>query len=526
MNSLHCIAKPFSTRVAFGIVVGLCAFSGLGFGQEQEPSIQEMLWIADERAKWYHSGTGLSNQLPDVPVPPPADPNQEHNNEPELPPLDLELDYHGGSYLYEPFYDNTRLLPPGYSKPRPLTAFQEFLGADMIAPPPNGDGFDFAHEPRFVGYGSYSLIGIGFDGNNPNLPPPRQRLTGIGHQLIVELDYRWTGTERVHVQFRPLGRENTGGSLLLLDGPVDYDDNSTLIPQRYWIEGELFSLIGNAGSSETKPRDYHFTVGKFPFLLHNALLINDELVGAVVNKNTLIIPPLSNMNVQLFSLYDDGEAFNVPQANFVGTHVSADYRHLFIELTLAGSFSKSTSRQAAYAAASVTRFWGPFTFAGRALGRFSDQGPNQQGGLFVLESNWTREFSHDFRDKTGWDYAVTYANLFYSNAGWQSMTGGNFNRLRSAFAVNPLVTLSQSPNPAEQYGVALGTQLFRNHEDTSFTPEVAFEEISGTPRGGIGGTYLTQLGRRTFLNLQGVSVWSNNTNLRQLGVFSSVIFVF
>ncbi|MCA9068411.1 MAG: hypothetical protein KDA84_05790 [Planctomycetaceae bacterium] len=521
------IAKLHSRRIAVGIVALLCVVPCWVFGQEQDRAVQEMIWIADKRADWYQTGIGLSDQVPEVPAPEPATaPAQQEEDLLTLPPLELELDYHGGSYLYEPTHPNTRQLPPGYVKPRPLTAFQEFLGADMIAPPPNGDGVDFAHEPRFVGYGSYSLIGIGFDGNNPNVAPARQRLTGIGHQLIVDLDYRWTGTERVHVQFRPLGRENTGGSLLLLDGPVDYDDNSTLIPQRFWIEGELFSLFGNACSEETTPLDYHFTVGKYPFTLHNSLLVNDELVGAVINKNTLLIPPLSNMNVQMFYGYDDGEALEIPEANLAGMHVSADYRHLFFELTLAGSFSENTSRQAAYTALSVTRLWGPYTFAGRALGRWADNGPNQRGGLFVLEGNRSREFSGEFREWTGWESAVSYINLFYANAGWQSMAGGNFNRLRSAFAVNPLVAITRSPNPAEQYGVALGTQFFRNHEDTSFTPEIAFEQVSGTPRAGIGGTFLTQLGRRTFLDLRGVAVWSDNTALRQQGVFSSVFFVF
>lgn len=529
MARFHSIRKPFSRPVATGIVAWVFLLPCLSLGQEQERSVQEMIWIADKRAEWFRSGTELSDQVPDAPAPAPSEfqePAPKTGDELMLPPLDLELEYHGGSSLYEPLCPNTRQLPYGYSKPRPVTAFQEFLGADPIAPPPNGDGFDFAHEPRFVAYGSYSLIGIGFDGNNPSLPRPRQRVSGIGHQLLVDLDYRWTGTERVHVQFRPLGRENSGGSLLLLDGPVEYDDNSTLIPQRFWFEGELFSLLGNACSEETTPLDYHFTVGKFPFILHNSLLVNDELLGAVVNKNTLLIPPLSNMNVQLFYGYDDGEAFEIPEANLVGTHVSADYRHLFIELTLAGSFSESTSRQAAYAAASVTRLWGPYTFAGRALGRFADNGPHQRGGLFALESNWTREFSPEFREATGWETAVLYANAFYANAGWQSMAGGNFDRLRSAFAVNPLVALGRFPNPAERYGVSLGTQFFRDHEDTSFIPEVAFEEVAGTPRAGIGGTFLTQLGRRTFLDLRGVAVWSDNADLRQLGVFSSIFYVF
>ncbi len=445
----------------------------------------------------------------------------------ELPPLDLELRSHGGSYLYEPICHSTRMLPYGYSPPKPITAFQEFLGADPIAPPPKKHGdYGFAWEPRFVAYGSYSLLGIGFDGNNPSLPTSRQRISGVGHQLIAELDYRVTGTERAHVQFRPLGKENTGGSLLILDGSTDYDGNSTLIPDRYWAEFELYSLIGNVFDNESIPRDYHFTVGKFPFQLHNSLLVNEELLGAVVNKNTLLIPPLSNLNVQLFYGYDDGEAFEIPEANLVGLHFSADYRHIFIESTLAGSFSENASRQAIYPAMSITRLMGPLTLAGRALGRFAEAGPHQTGGLFVLESNWTRELSGTLAEACRWETAVMYATAFYANEGWQSMAGGNFDRLRSAFNVNPLVALGRMPAPAERYGTSLGVQLFRDQEDASFIPEVAFEELDGTPRVGIGSTFLKQLGRRTFLDFRGIATWSNTTALRQQGVFSSVFFVF
>ncbi|MEZ6069030.1 MAG: hypothetical protein R3C10_01910 [Pirellulales bacterium] len=187
-----------------------------------------------------------------------------------LPNLADELYEHGGSYLYcpegdrlgwpargESHYEYLR-LPEWWQKPRPLTAFAEFLGADPIKQYPRlkwfGPGGD-SWEPRLVGYGGYQMFAFAFEANH-------QRSDAIGHQLLLDLDLRLTGTERFHVQFRPIGKGNTGGSYYQFNDPAHYVDNSTGEPDRYWFEGELYSML----SSYLDPfavRDVHFVGANF-----------------------------------------------------------------------------------------------------------------------------------------------------------------------------------------------------------------------------------------------------------------------
>ena len=458
----------------------------------------------------------------------PPDP-YAHQHDP-LPPLEEELWHHGGSYMYHPegdrlnwpaddehaHYDLLR-LPEDWQEPRPFTLFTDFLGADPIQVYPGlhwpGDGYDL--EPQFVGYGGYQLFGFALEENN-------QRQDVLGHQLLVELDLRFTGTERMHVQFRPLGDGNTGGSYYQFSNPEGYVDNSTGEPARYWIEGELHSLLGGF-VDPFAVLDYHITAGRFPLALHNSLLMNDEITGVVLNKNTIYVGPLSNLNVQLIYGANDVNTYPGPDGRLYGLHASIDYRRVFYEATYAFADQDAQStRDAHYAALSRTQFVGPVTFAGRAFFKWGDTGGSGSGHLFVAETNYTRYF--DGRP-LGIEYGVFYLNAFAATEGWNSIGGGNFNRLRTSFETNPLVRIAAG-QVSDTAGVALGVQLFRHHEDESFIPEIAWEDRGGEPVWGVGLRYLRKTGPRTFLEILGVANFADDPRFDREGVFVSHTFLF
>ncbi|MBI3463955.1 MAG: hypothetical protein HY000_12990 [Planctomycetes bacterium] len=458
------------------------------------------------------------------------------NGDEPLPPLAEELQLHGGSYLYGPEGDRLnwpeqdvvfryRLLrlPECWREPRPLTAFQEFLGADPVHPRPGLKWFGeegSQWEPIFTAYGSYELFGTAFEQD-------RQRQDGIGHQLLVDLNLDLTATERFHVQFRPLGKGNSGGSFWQLNDPSHYDDNSTLIPDRYWFEGEFNSIFGGLFDDPFTPRDYHVVVGKFPFVLQNALLINDDIVGIAVNKNTVLIPPLSNLNVQVFYAFDDVDSTQASSPDLVGTNLAADYRRALIELTYARLHQAGDSGlDSHYAATGVTRFLGPLTLAGRALFKWGDEDARGDGQLFVLESNRTQQFSERLECWTGIGDGVFYGNIFKATSGWTPISGGNFDRLRSAFEVNPLISIARGLSTEDTVGGCLGVQLFRHHEDESFVPEIAYEAPGGTPVWGVGFTYLRKIGPRTFIQARSVRTWSDDEQFDREGVFVSTFVIF
>ncbi|NQV26148.1 MAG: hypothetical protein HQ518_17465 [Rhodopirellula sp.] len=459
------------------------------------------------------------------------------NNEP-LPSLEEELMRVGGSSLYEAEggygnatseqYGNDGVkvlrLPESWEKPLPpVTAFQEFLGADPIG---SWDGLKwfgdagFQWEPRLVTYGSYQTFGLFLEQGGT-------RQDSIGHQLIVDVDLQLTGTERAHVQFRPFGRRNTGGSFFRLDDPTGYNDNSTGIPDRWWVEGEIYSLFGGLIDDQFTPLDYHITVGKVPYAVHNSLLINDEVIGVIVNKNTLLIPPLSNLNVQGFYFFDDVDTATPHSTELVGMHASADWRNAYIEATIAYvNHPADSGYDSRYAAVSATQFFGPITLAGRALFKGGNESGTGDGALFVAESNLTRIMPHEITCHTGIEHAVVYGNFFKSTSGWSPISGANFNRLRSSFAVNPLIRIGQGINPSDTIGASLGVQLFRNHEDESITPEIAWEQPQGDTVWGAGIRWQRKLGPRIYLDASGLISRSGNRLLEREGVFVSTFVVF
>lgn len=375
-------------------------------------------------------------------------------------------------------------------------------------------------EPRLVAYGGYQLFAQALE-----VGDDRQDL--IGHQLLIDVDFKATSTERIHLQFRPIGERNTGGSYYQFNDPVGYVDNSTAIPERWWFEGEIASMFGGYVDDPFVPRDYVITAGKFPYVLHNGLLLNDDITGVILSKNNIYLGQLSNLNLQFFTAFDDVDAYEENTGNLYGVHATADYRRVLAEFTYAWvEHPFDSQRSAHYMAASATILSGPRTLAARIFGKFGDSSGRGSGGLFVLESNWTRTWHHGLCGLGVFDKGVYYANAFAATRGWNSISGGNFDRLRTAFAVNPLIGVSASADPDDTAGVALGVQMFGHHEDYFLVPEIAFETPQGDATFGFGLDFQIKTGKRSFFDARGIITTSDNQDFRRRGVFLSETILF
>ena len=476
-------------------------------------------------------------EFPELPPPPAAE-----QLEP-LRPLDEELWLHGGSYLYAPEGDRLGLpcpdafsadacsdehwqllrLPEDFCAPQPLTCFTDFLGASPIETYPRlrWPGCDgYMWEPRLVAYGGYQLFAQALEVGD-------ERTDLIGHQLLVDIDFKATSTERIHLQFRPIGQGNSGGSYYQFSDPEGYVDNATGIPERWWFEGEIASMFSGWCDDPFVPRDYVITAGKFPYVLHNSLLLNDDITGVVLSKNNIYLGRLSNLNVQMFVAFDDVDAYEQNTGNLYGMHATADYRRILAEATYAWvEHPTDSGRDAHYIALSATKLFGPRTLAARVFGKFGDSSGRGSGGLFVLESNWTRTWHGGMWGLGVFNKGVYYANAFAATRGWNSISGGNFDRLRTAFAVNPLVGISASTDPDDTAGVALGVQMFGHHDDYFLVPEIAFEAPQGDAAFAFGLDFQIKTGTRSFFTARGIATASDNEELRRNGVFLSETIVF
>lgn len=472
---------------------------------------------------------------------PPLPPDPYADRQPKLAPLECELHHHGGSYLYQPEGDAFQQhqqaahcdpqhhhaplrLPEHFQAPQPCTHFAEYLGADPIQLSPyawKGPG-GYQWEPRLVAHGRYDVFGIAFEEGGV-------RQDGFGHNLTLDADLRLTGTERIHLQHRPIGEDGSGGSFYRFDNPQGYIDNSTAEPARIWLEGEVASILSGWLNDPTQAWDMNFAVGKFPLGLHNNLLINDEVAGVIVGQNNRQEGNLSNLNTRLFWLWDDVNSFDEFGSEVFGADAFIDYQHAFIETTYAyRKHGRTSNGDAHYLAGSATQFYGPAAVTLRAMAKIADSA-DSDGQLYVMEYNTHRKFDDaslwSLLPRSGIHHGVIYVNAFYATKGWSPIASANFNRIRSSFEVNPLVLVARGDRD-DTPGVAAGVQLFGEQDDSSLTPEIAWEAPGGRSIFGTGLRYQRRTSVSSFLELRGLINFSEDHTLDRDGLFGSHHWLF
>jgi hypothetical protein len=138
----------------------------------------------------------------------------------------------------------------------------------------------------------------------------------IATRLNIDVDLKFTATERIHAFFTPLQKNNAftryefGGG----DGNKKFNDEFDLKPQTLFFEGDVGSILSGA-TGKPSSFDLPFTVGLFPLFLQNGIWANDAILGGAVSltaKNSRKLG-LSNYDVTLFAGFD-----NVDNAGILG----------------------------------------------------------------------------------------------------------------------------------------------------------------------------------------------------------------
>ena len=141
-------------------------------------------------------------------------------------------------------------------------------------------------------------------------------------RLNLDVDFKITGTERVHAFFTPL-QSNTrftrfefGGG----DANEKFNDEFDFNPQTLFFEGDFGSIYSGFSGKEAG-FDLPFTVGLFPLFLQNGIWANDAILGGAVSipaKNSAALG-LANFDITFFSAFD-----NVDNASIVGATGKVD----------------------------------------------------------------------------------------------------------------------------------------------------------------------------------------------------------
>jgi hypothetical protein len=138
----------------------------------------------------------------------------------------------------------------------------------------------------------------------------------VATRLNLDVDFKLTGTERIHAFFAPLQNDAKFTRFEFAGGDANDKFNLELdpIPQTLFLEGDFGSLYSGFSGKDAS-FDVPFTVGLFPLFLQNGIWANDAILGGAVTlpaKNSAKLD-LPNFDVTFFAAVD-----NVNNAGIIG----------------------------------------------------------------------------------------------------------------------------------------------------------------------------------------------------------------
>jgi hypothetical protein len=169
--------------------------------------------------------------------------------------------------------------------------------------------------PGLAIYGDWRTA-VAYNNNNG------KDIAQIATRLNIDIDFKITGTERLHAFFTPLQDDNVftrfefGGG----DGNDRFNDEFDFEPQTLFFEGDAGSLYTGFSGNEAS-FDLPFTVGLFPLFLQNGIWANDAILGGAVSlpaKNSAALG-LANFDITFFAAFD-----NVDNASIIGADGKVD----------------------------------------------------------------------------------------------------------------------------------------------------------------------------------------------------------
>jgi hypothetical protein len=172
--------------------------------------------------------------------------------------------------------------------------------------------------PGLAVYGDWRTA-VAYNNNNG------KDIAQIATRLNLDVDFKITGTERIHAFFTPIQEDNKrfsrfefggGGGNERFNGEFDID------PQTLFFEGDLGSIYSGLSGNEAS-FDLPFTVGLFPLFLQNGIWANDAILGGAVSlpaKNSAALG-LANFDITFFAAFD-----NVDNVGIIGA--KEDDNHL------------------------------------------------------------------------------------------------------------------------------------------------------------------------------------------------------
>lgn len=344
--------------------------------------------------------------------------------------------------------------------------------------------------PGLAIYGDWRTA-VAFNQNNG------KDIAQIATRVNIDVDFKITGTERIHAFFTPL-QDNArftrcefgGGGVDEEKCTLEFDPN----PQTLFFEGDIGSMwSGFTGTAASF--DLPVTAGLFPLFLQNGIWANDAILGGAVSltaKNSRALG-LSNYDVTFFAAFDNvdnalvaGDSVNRNNnvANLYGATTFIDAYGGYIEAgygLIQGNDDQVEGELTHFLTASFTRrYYNTLSNSTRFFGNFGD-GNNDEGFLVISENSLISGLPSTL---------LPYANFFFGNGNPQPLVDGNgaglLKNVGISFETDALTGFPKlNDTGSNAYGGAVGLQYLFNL-DQQLVFEVATVQPYDDPVPGIG----------------------------------------
>jgi hypothetical protein len=311
----------------------------------------------------------------------------------------------------------------------------------------------------------------------------------IATRLNLDVDFKITGTERIHAFFTPIQddakftRVEFGGGDADEKFTFEFDPN----PQTLFFEGDLGALYSGA-SGEQAGFDLPFTVGLFPLFLQNGIWANDAILGGAFSipaRNSAKLG-LANFDVTFFAAFDNVNNQSVVSdvspnrnnniANLVGVTAFIDAFDGYIETgygLIQGYDEQEGLLTHFLTAAYSRRYANTLSNTTRLFGNFGD-GDNNDGFAIISENSLISGLPSTL---------LPYANFFVGFGAPQPLVDGNGAGILKNVGINfETDALTGFPKlddtGSNTYGGAIGVQYLFNLDQ-----QLVFEAATVQPFG-------------------------------------------
>ena len=316
--------------------------------------------------------------------------------------------------------------------------------------------------PGLAVYGDWRTA-VAYNNNNG------KDIAQIATRLNIDVDFKITGTERIHAFFTPLQnnakftRFEFGGG----DGDRRFTDEIDLNPQTLFFEGDVGSIYSGFSGKEAS-FDLPFTVGLFPLFLQNGIWANDAILGGAVSltaKNSRKLG-LPNYDVTFFAAFDNVDNKGIlgddrRNANIYGVTTFIDAFGGYIEAgygLIQGVEEQLDGQLTNFVTAAYTRrYANTLSNSTRVFGNFGN-GKDDEGVAIISENSLISGLPSTL---------IPYANFFIGFGNPQPLVDGNGAGILKNVGINfETDALTGYPKlndtGSNAYGGAIGLQYLFN----------------------------------------------------------------